>query len=150
MSSKFLVCDRCGVAYDVGAIECREKGCLEAEIARLAKSEIQAAKPARKKYNYSKSTPPHVSRWIGVVTRSKKKDLVCDLTQEDIKYIIESPCVYCGSTNRIEVDRMDSSMGYTKMNTVPACHRCNTIKNNVVTYEEMMTIVDILGWRNEL
>jgi len=86
-------------------------------------------------------------RWLGIIYRAKKKSLKCDLELADVKYIIESPCVYCNSTERIEVDRMDSEQGYTRLNTVPACRRCNTIKNNVVSYEEMMTIVDILGWR---
>lgn len=103
-----------------------------------------------KKFKINKKTKkisPEVSRWISIVSRAKKKQLDCDLELADVKYIIESNCIYCNSSERIEVDRMDSSLGYTKLNTVPACHRCNTIKNNVVTYDEMMTIVDILGWR---
>jgi hypothetical protein len=79
--------------------------------------------------------------------RAANKGILFDLSLFDVEDIINSPCIYCGSLKRIEVDRKDSSLGYTKDNTAPACRRCNTIKNNVVTYDEMMKIVDILGWR---
>lgn len=147
---KFLVCSECGVAYYVGAKSCTNKWCplrLEEYKEKTPAIVIPKDKP-KKKYKYTrKKIEPHVSRWLGIVTRAKKKSLECDLDLDDVKYIIDSPCIYCNSKERIEVDRMNSNKGYTKLNTVPACRRCNTIKNNVVTYEEMMTIVDILGWR---
>ena len=42
---------------------------------------------------------------------------------------------------------MDSKKGYTKDNVVSACRRCNTIKNDVVTYAEMIEIVKVLKWQ---
>lgn len=145
----------CGVFFDVGASACSNIWCKPMAIKHksvhvdnlsIVKVEKIKKSSLSKKYIH-KAVPKHVSRWISIVGRSKKKSLICDLELEDIKYIIESSCIYCGSDERIEVDRMNSAEGYTKLNTVPACRRCNTIKNNVVTYEEMMTIVDILGWR---
>ena len=57
------------------------------------------------------------------------------------------PCVYCGNHEKLsELDRKDSFAGYTSDNVVPACRRCNTIKNNVVSYKEMMFIANYLGW----
>lgn len=101
----------------------------------------------RWKIKKKKDIDRSVTRWLSILSRSRKKELDCDLELQDVKYLLDSPCIYCGSLERIEVDRMDSSKGYTRLNIAPACHRCNTIKSNVVSYEEMMTIVDILGWR---
>lgn len=95
-----------------------------------------------------KITPAYVSRWYTCSSRSRRKGLEFSLLISDIKELMESPCTYCGDdTKPSEVDRKDSTKGYTKDNVTPACRRCNTIKNNVVTYDEMMKIVDVLGWR---
>ena len=149
MTFKFLVCVLCGVAYDVGANKCNTEWCSQ-----LIKTDVNKLhpKPKRKKVKKSYSREPlekHITRWLGIVARSKKKKLECDLELDDVKFLIESKCIYCGANDKIEVDRMDSSIGYTRLNVAPACHRCNTIKSNVVTYDEMMTIVDILGWRHK-
>jgi len=95
----------------------------------------------------SNKTPSFILRWRTLRYRAANKRIPFDLLIFDVEDVLNSPCEYCGSTKRIEVDRKDSSLGYTKDNIAPACHRCNTIKNNVVTYDEMMKIVDILGWR---
>lgn len=89
-----------------------------------------------------------LERWHGIVARSKRKGLEYNLTIDDIHALINLPCEYCGDSQKLsEIDRKDSSKGYTKDNVAPACRRCNMIKNNVVTYEEMLKIVEILGWR---
>ncbi len=57
-------------------------------------------------------------------------------------------CYYCGiglSTNgnraaQISVDRKDNSIGYTIENIELCCQRCNTIKGNIFTAEEMSEI----------
>lgn len=92
--------------------------------------------------------PPHISRWQSIRLRARKRGYEFNLTGDDVLEMLVSSCIYCGNDKEIpQIDRKDSSKGYTKENTVPACRRCNTIKNNVVTYEEMMKIVEILGWR---
>lgn len=93
-------------------------------------------------------TPIELSRWYSTRRRAKKKSVDFDITVEDIKELIYKPCIYCNS-NRVlsEIDRKIPSAGYTKNNIAPACRRCNTIKNNVVSYDEMMFIANYLGWR---
>jgi 5-methylcytosine-specific restriction endonuclease McrA len=39
-----------------------------------------------------------------------------------------SNCFYCGSGERLSVDRLDSSIGYQDGNVVPACSQCNYMK----------------------
>lgn len=94
-----------------------------------------------------KPVRPEYSRLMSVKSRAAKKGIEVDITEDFVKYVIEPPCVYCGANNKLsELDRKDSTEGYTPNNIVPACRRCNTIKNNVVTYEEMRFIANYLGW----
>lgn len=106
------------------------------------KKNVKVNKPIRSKVE------THITRWYSAKARSIKKGIAFSLDLDDIRILINSPCIYCGSSAKLsEIDRKDSSLGYTKDNIVPACRRCNTIKNNVVSYDEMMKIVDILEWR---
>ena len=157
MTSRFLVCDWCGVAFDVGAKECNSRWCTKPEVVLHEESVVidsevinyvsVSVEPKQKRKYQQKKQDPIVSRWMGIVSRSKRRGYEYNVSVEDIRELVNSPCVYCLSTERIEVDRKDSSLGYLKDNIAPACHRCNTVKNNVVTYEEMMFIADFLGWR---
>jgi len=61
-------------------------------------------------------------------------------------------CRYCGMSPeeirnfrghialRLTVDRMDSNVGYSLDNMVLACPVCNTVKNNVLTYNQMLEV----------
>ena len=62
---------------------------------------------------------------------------ICDYTIEDMLEIMDTPCIYCGDTNRIGLDRIDNSKGHTKDNTVPCCYECNCARNNNFSFEEM-------------
>lgn len=64
-------------------------------------------------------------------------------------------CIYCNDylpAFGSRLDRVDNSVGYIAGNVVPCCSRCNTIKSNHFTYEEMMllgvTIKEIYKNRN--
>lgn len=85
--------------------------------------------------------------------RIKKGWVKSDINFEHFKYLCKSKCFYCGEINsnvikdiRGEqvisdailkyngIDRRDSSIGYTKENTVPCCKNCNRAKNDM-TYD---------------
>lgn len=89
------------------------------------------------------------SRWYSTRARATKKNVPFSITTDFILEIMERPCVYCGlSLKHSELDRKTPVLGYVESNVVPACRRCNTIKNEHVTYEEMMFIANYLGWRS--
>jgi hypothetical protein len=50
--------------------------------------------------------------------------------------------LYNGTYNRfgLEIDRKDPSLGYVLSNMTWACHRCNLVKTEHLTYEEMLEI----------
>jgi hypothetical protein len=85
-------------------------------------------------------------RAISMVASYKARDAkkcheLCDF---DYKYMLNniynSACVYCSSKEKLGADRIDNSRGHTKDNIVPACYRCNTMRQNHFTYEEMLKI----------
>ena len=94
------------------------------------------------------NTEVAISRWQGCKTRAAIRNIPFDVTVEFIQALIESPCGYCLNGEKLsEIDRKEPLAGYTMTNTVPACRRCNMVKNNILTYEEMMLVAKTLGWR---
>lgn len=92
--------------------------------------------------------------YSGVIRRRKHRNLTNDLTYHEFISLIHKPCVYCGTTEsnysrditdrhlitdtivRFNgIDRIDSSIGYTKENCVPCCKNCNNAKGEMTTKE---------------
>jgi hypothetical protein len=77
--------------------------------------------------------------------RAKLKNMEFSLSREYFKELTKQNCHYCsqepyrvhypryqnGSYTYNGIDRVDSSIGYTKENCVPCCYRCNVAKSNV-------------------
>lgn len=76
---------------------------------------------------------------------ARERGFSWELTFDDVSRIIQSPCVYCGaerSNHRVTknckegfdhngIDRVDSSMGYSRENVVPCCKICNMTKRDM-------------------
>lgn len=63
---------------------------------------------------------------------AKKKGIPMELSEDDYKVLMQNPCTYCGFLDEDKkfggVDRLDSSKGYTKENSVSCCKTCNFMK----------------------
>ena len=66
---------------------------------------------------------------------AKQRSISFDLTLEDFDKITQKPCIYCGEFNGecngikySGIDRIDSSQGYTQLNSIPCCEMCNKMK----------------------
>jgi len=82
-----------------------------------------------------------------------------NLTYEEFEeFTKERLCHYCGKElvwqvryagrGGWQLDRKDSSMGYSKDNCVPCCKRCNFGKGRGFTYEEWKQIGDLIrSWK---
>jgi len=57
-----------------------------------------------------------------------------------LENILRKPCTYCGSPKFVGADRIDNLQGHIKSNIIPACYRCNTIRNNHFSVSEMKKI----------
>jgi hypothetical protein len=89
---------------------------------------------------------------------AKERGIPCDLLYEEFLELIErSTCHYCGTpvrwqahalgggkTSCYQLDRKDSTLGYTKINLVVCCARCNRAKGNNFTYQEWLEIGKVI------
>lgn len=69
--------------------------------------------------------------------RDKQKGLKNDLELNWVREFVKQPCIYCGDTEDIGLDRIDNTKGHTKDNVVPCCYACNTTRGNNFSFEEM-------------
>jgi hypothetical protein len=75
----------------------------------------------------------------------KKKNLICNLTEQWIKDNITSKsCIYCGDIEFLGCDRIDNSKGHTINNCVPCCIFCNHIRSNLLSLEEMKLLGPVI------
>jgi hypothetical protein len=89
-------------------------------------------------------------RYVGIRASARKRGLRFTLTKEQYAALISQPCVYAIQNEtgiRTGVDRKDSAKGYTITNCVPCCHRHNTAKSDVFTYEQLLDISKRYGIR---
>ena len=86
------------------------------------------------------------ARWCAVKMRARRKNVDFNLSETDIQIIIDSTCVYCFAPAPSSIDRKVPKEGYTVTNCVAACRRCNTVKNDTVSYEDMIALVKFLNW----
>ncbi|WP_296683251.1 hypothetical protein [Flavobacterium sp.] len=84
--------------------------------------------------------------YLQYIHRAKNKKIPFELDKAFFREIITKRCVYCNSegdsfrVNRSHsnglfisngIDRVDSSKGYTKENSVACCKTCNVMKNSL-------------------
>ena len=84
--------------------------------------------------------------------RQKKREF--SLSEVEFCSIIKQPCYYCGSIEKVGVDRIDSKIGYVEGNCLPCCWNCNHLKNDLpieVFYSQVKKIYSNLklGEKNE-
>ena len=113
------------------------------------KNRVQINKMNRK---YSKS-PEGI--YTGLKSNAKIRNINFNITQKDFVEWYnkqDKVCVYCNRTeekiiqdsnkqfSRLSIDRKDNDFGYTLDNITLCCFKCNTIKGDVFTFNEMIEI----------
>lgn len=94
---------------------------------------------------YDKKTPNSIEKdyYRSYLTDARKNNRKFKLSFKEFLNMINDNCHYCGSTpslirynkNKTKeklvngIDRIDSTTGYTKKNTVTCCTKCNLMKN---------------------
>jgi hypothetical protein len=80
---------------------------------------------------------------------AKRKGVVFEITKDKFKEITKQDCIFCGEKPSNShhhsgiygsyvyngIDRIDSQYGYSDFNCVPACKRCNQMKNDMTVRE---------------
>ena len=134
------------------------------ELQQKRKANRPKARAYRKKYTEKNPLKSRASHWItGIVQRAKDKNLVVDTAYFTRGMLIkwqktQSHCPCCkiafsfglgqfsNKWSAPSLDRVDSSIGYTKDNTAMICVRCNTIKSNGTAAEHRNIADFIENW----
>lgn len=89
------------------------------------------------------------SRYRELQKMCTKRSKPCDLSLKDYAAVVSADrCHYCaGPLPKYSsgLDRKDNDIGYTLSNVVPCCQGCNRIKSNLLTYDEMVAVSDLLN-----
>jgi 5-methylcytosine-specific restriction endonuclease McrA len=97
-------------------------------------------KIAARRIKWRKDNPVR-SKFLYAKADAKRRKLEFSVTQKHLESMWLKGCTYCGkdllSETGISADRLDNNLGYTEANIVPCCGICNSIKSNILTYEEM-------------
>ena len=56
---------------------------------------------------------------------------------------ILKPCVYCGDSGKVGLDRINNEKGYTEENSAPCCKTCNFMKKAMTKEEFINHIIRI-------
>jgi hypothetical protein len=87
----------------------------------------------------------------------------CEVTltyEEYVVFSVNKHCHYCNVVIKWEphgnfsdghhLDRKDNSLGYSKENCVVCCGRCNQLKSDQFTYEQMLQIGALIrSWKDK-
>lgn len=97
----------------------------------------QRAKAQARNSRYSKTTK---GRAVFLRKAYQRVD-ACDLSTDEVREMIEQPCVYCGTESEPRgLDRIDNSKPHVRGNVRPACAPCNFARGDRFTAAEMERI----------
>jgi hypothetical protein len=98
-----------------------------------------------KDYRVSKKSDI-VQRYYRGKGEVKRRDRNFSITLEEYRNIMTNVCHYCDNivNTGLALDRKDNNKDYTIDNVVVCCNRCNTLKRDLLSYEEMLKLVTML------
>jgi len=143
------VCTRCGeekpltdfykhkLSKDGHAFQCKD--------CSLERSRVYSKTPAgihsrlRGRALYYKTKPFKLGReeFVDWYEDQTKKCVYCDIVAEDLPKLSDP---FNDFSHRLTVDCKDNSIGYELDNIVLACRRCNSIKSDILTFDEMIYV----------
>lgn len=86
-------------------------------------------------------------RYWQSIYEAKRKKITWQLTKSRYELLTLGPCEYCMrplNPYGIGLDRMDCALGYIDGNCVPCCLRCNRVKGDHFTYEQMKRLGEFI------
>jgi len=86
---------------------------------------------------YEKNNTPE-RKYLAYLKNCERLNRKIEISLGEYKEIVSRPCSYCGTNERMGMDRVDSSKGYLKENVVSCCWLCNRMKNKY-SKEEYLT-----------
>ena len=77
-------------------------------------------------------------RLNSIKASANTRNISFSLSEEQAINIMTNKCYYCGATEKIGIDRVDSKFGYLIDNCLPCCSMCNYMKN-IFTKEQFIS-----------
>lgn len=137
------ICQKCVFLPTRPCIKC--KNIKQSDEFRKRKNGISAiCTDCTKLYNIELSRTPE-ARYSNSKRKAIKRGLTWNLSLDDFEVLIKNNCCYCGrelnkDATGSTLDRKNNRLGYSLENVVPCCPRCNSVKMDYFTYEEMLQI----------
>jgi len=137
-----MLCKKCGtnLRTKTSCSKCRSrewyqknKTRRDAEIKQWKKLNPAAVRKIEKRSQVKRAYPE-------AVRQASNRNLSWDITEEDYRAIRSLPCHYCNSelvSPGVALDRIDNSQGYNMDNVLPCCGRCNLMRQDILSVEEM-------------
>lgn len=115
--------------------------------------EWQRANPERTREIRAKTVSGLKNRYSRAIWRAKRRKLSWKIPKDSFAHLIAQPCTYCSGkldSSGCGLDRLDNSKGYEPGNVVPSCGKCNRIRGDRLTHEEMRAAMSaVLSLRNK-
>lgn len=73
----------------------------------------------------------HERPLLDLQAKRKKRGVAFDIALPLFSSLLDKACTYCGTHDRIGIDRVDSSLGYSAANCAPCCSDCNYAKREM-------------------
>ena len=70
------------------------------------------------------------TQWSDFNRQAKRREKTVTLQPGTYMLLVAQPCVYCGTAEKVGVDRVRNNESYTRENSVPCCGRCNMAKRS--------------------
>jgi hypothetical protein len=99
---------------------------------------------SKRRDRYAKTGPYISDLYNSCRSRAEREGVKFSLNLEEFQKLLSSPCAYGGASRpevRVGVDRKDPAGGYTRSNCVPSCPRHNRMKQDLFSFESMVSIV---------
>jgi hypothetical protein len=148
---KTKICTKCGVEKPITEYHTKkhkDKTYLRSEckacgyIQNKKRRNSEAGKEINKIHRTKAKSKYDVAKGI-----AKRRGIAFNLSFEEFAELTQHDCAYCGgelSKYSYSLDRKDNAKGYEIQNVVPCCIRCNMVKSNILSYEEMVIIGNML------
>ena len=115
---------------------CSKCGWFHRRTLEQVQAEREAVRAARRQERKRKQTCAVRREDVGYrfsmfKAQAARRGKEVELQRHDYARILRQPCLYCGSTERIGIDRVRNDEHYTRANSVPCCATCNYMKGTM-------------------
>ena len=118
------------------AVPCSKCGWFHRRSAEQIRAEREATVAAnqaehKRKHTYAVRREHVGYRFSMFKAQAARRGKEVELRQLDFAKLLRRPCLYCGATQRIGIDRVQNNGHYTRENSVPCCASCNYMKGTL-------------------